>query len=342
MSKRIVGISPWSPKDGTADYGMMLEAGIEWVRETLPFPYLSCEGDINPAYAAKLERLKKIKSAGMKIGCVSFGAGGERYIKELGRRSTYRSLPDWLGAFDSDGFYECVYKAGRQIGKDAAGLVELWQISNEMDVVGFRGDMTIEQAGRFLVAQAKGVAEESHGAHIGINPSEYYSENSAYLYDLCYAQNPGLLTYVGLDAYFGTWVPGKVQDFAEAIDILYAKTGMPVFVCEWGYNSSGGEALDTDPENFFTVCDNGHFKFVWRKEHSPEEQADFVTTGVRLLLTYPNCMGFFYYSWGDDGYCWQCGKDWCPGESTWGITDGHNNPKPAYFAMKENVLKYNK
>ncbi|MDR2972968.1 MAG: hypothetical protein LBU83_13765, partial [Bacteroidales bacterium] len=78
MEKRIVGISPWSPKDGTANYALMQEAGIEWVRATLPFPYLSSEDDINPEYIEKLGMMKKMQAAGMKIGCVSFGSGGER------------------------------------------------------------------------------------------------------------------------------------------------------------------------------------------------------------------------------------------------------------------------
>ena len=74
---------------------------------------------------------------------------------------------------------------------------------------------------------------------------------------------------------------------------------------------------------------------------SEEEQAAYVAAGVRLLLTYPNCMGFLFYSWGDDEICWHCGKPNCPSECSWGLTDGKNHPKPAYYAMQENVRKYN-
>ncbi len=52
-------------------------------------------------------------------------------------------------------------------------------------------------------------------------------------------------------------------------------------------------------------------------------------------------MGFLFYSWGDDEICWHCGKPNCPSECSWGLTDGKNHPKPAYYAMQENVRKYN-
>ena len=60
------------------------------------------------------------------------------------------------------------------------------------------------------------------------------------------------------------------------------------------------------------ACDGGHFRNAWRKGQSEEEQAAYVAAGVRLLLTYPNCMGFLFYSWGDDEICWHCGKPTAP------------------------------
>lgn len=336
MTKRIVGISPWSPRDGSADYALMKEAGIDWVRELIDFPYGENKDEILPSYKQKLEYLKDVHAKGMKIGCVSPIPAGYKYLPELGRADDYRSAPLWMGEFDSDEFYENTYKMCKMIAEDTRGIIDLWQVSNEMDIRGFRGKMTIEQAGRYLIASARGLRDGNPDAMLGINPAEYEIPEAVYLYDLCYVQNPDLLDYVGGDRYFGTWSAGNVQDWVIIIDHLHNLTGKPVLVNEWGYNSSGGKA---NPVGH--VCETGHFNHVWKEEHNEQEQADYVATGIRLLLTYPNCIGFFYYSWGDDGVCWQCGKVGCPGESTWGITDGHNNPKPAYYAFKENVLKYN-
>jgi len=334
MAKRIVGISPWSPHDNP-DYELMKEAGIEWIREGIYFPYGADKDIVLESYEKTLARMKKAQSHGMKIACVSPIPAGYSYNKKLDKVADHRNAPEWMGAFDSDEFYENTYDILKKIGEDTKGLVDLWQVSNEMDIREFRGVMTVEQAGRYLLSSAKGLRDGNPDALLGINPAGYKSDDGVYLYELCYKQNPDLLDYIGVDGYFGTWQSGGVQDWIIVIDHLFESLGKPVLVNEWGYNSSGGEA----GEGY--VCDTGHFNHVWLKEHSPEEQAQYVAAGIRLLLTYPNCLGFLYYSWGDDGSCWHCGKVGCPGESTWGITDGNNNPKPAYYAFKENVLKYN-
>lgn len=338
MAKRIVGISPWSPR-GKADYNLMREAGIEWVRQNSTFPYGNSADEISKEYLDALDLYVKTKSAGMRQACVSPIPAGFRYNDETGKRQAYRSFPEWAGSFDSDLFYEITFETAKKLAEDTKDYIELWQVSNEMDIVEFRGDMTIEQAGRFLVAQAKGLRAGNPDALLGINPAHYSSEESLYLYRLCYHENEGLFDYVGVDGYFGSWSPGKVQDWVEVIDYLFELTGKQVLINEWGYPSTGGAP---DPDGTAKPCDCGHFRYAWREGQTEEEQAAYVATGVRLLLTYPNVMGFLYYSWGDDEICWHCGKRNCPSECSWGITDGHNNPKPAYYAFKENVLMYNK
>ena len=70
MSKRIVGVSPWSPRDGV-DYDLMKAAGIEWVRQNSEFPFGRSEEDITPSYTRWFDRYKEAKAAGMKQACVS-------------------------------------------------------------------------------------------------------------------------------------------------------------------------------------------------------------------------------------------------------------------------------
>ena len=53
---------------------------------------------------------------------------------------------------------------------------------------------------------------------------------------------------------------------------------------------------------------------VWRKEHSPEEQAAYVRIALKIFATYPNVIGCFFYDWGDDAVCYHCGRKECPGE----------------------------
>ena len=337
MSKRIVGVSPWYPRDGV-DYDLMKAAGIEWVRQNSEFPFGRSEEDITLQYTRWFDRYKEAKATGMKQACVSPIPAGFRYNPETGKRQTYRAIPDWAGSFDSDRFYEVTYRAAKKLAEDTRGYIDLWQVSNEMDILEFHGEMTLEQAARYLVAQAEGLRAGNPQAKLGINPANATSPEARVLYDACYRDHPDLMDYVGADGYYGSWAPGKVQDWVEVIDYLHDLTGKPVLINEWGYPSTGGAP---DPGGPAKPCDGGHFRNAWRKGQSEEEQAAYVAAGVRLLLTYPNCMGFLFYSWGDDEICWHCGKPNCPSECSWGLTDGKNHPKPAYYAMQENVRKYN-
>ena len=116
MSKRIVGISPWSPRDGV-DYDLMKAAGIEWVRQNSEFPFGQSEEDITPSYTRWFDRYKEAKAAGMKQACVSPIPAGFRYNPETGKRQTYRAIPDWTGSFDSDRFYEVTYRAAKKLAE---------------------------------------------------------------------------------------------------------------------------------------------------------------------------------------------------------------------------------
>lgn len=157
MSKRIVGVSPWSPRDGV-DYDLMKAAGIEWVRQNSEFPFGRSEEDITPQYTRWFDRYKEAKAAGMKQACVSPIPAGFRYNPETGKRQTYRAIPDWAGSFDSDRFYEVTYRAAKKLAEDTRDYIDLWQVSNEMDILEFHGEMTLEQAARYLSRRPRACA----------------------------------------------------------------------------------------------------------------------------------------------------------------------------------------
>ena len=189
MSKRIVGVSPWSPRDGV-DYDLMKAAGIEWVRQNSEFPFGRSEEDITPSYTRWVDRYKEAKAAGMKQACVSPIPAGFRYNPETGKRQTYRAIPDWAGSFDSDRFYEVTYRAAKKLAEDTRDYIDLWQVSNEMDILEFHGEMTLEQAARYLVAQAEGLRAGNPAAKLGINPANATSPEARVLYDACYRDHP--------------------------------------------------------------------------------------------------------------------------------------------------------
>ena len=340
MAKRIVGICIGEANESRIDedYRLMREAGFEWIRQYSALPFGESENDVNPKHLECIGVYKRAAAAGLKQIAVSPIPEVWMFDEKAGEQKTRRCLPDWVGRPDCDEYYDIVYRAMKRLAEDTKDYIGMWQVSNEMDIKEFRGDMTLEQAGRYLVASAKGLRAGNPSAVLGINPASYDEANAKYLYDLCYVDNPDLLDYVGVDAYFGTWGPGKVNDWTEAIDFLHGLTDKPVFINEWGYASEGGEAFRGKTGR--PCFEDGHFPYVWHKEHSEAEQAEYAAAGVRLLLTYPNCMGFLYYSWRERDICIWCGKKDCPAGCSWGIVDFESNPKPAYYALKENILKY--
>lgn len=219
MSKRIVGVSPWSPRDGV-DYDLMKAAGIEWVRQNSEFPFGRSEEDITPSYTRWFDRYKEAKAAGMKQACVSPIPAGFRYNPETGKRQIYRAIPDWAGSFDSDRFYEVTYRAAKKLAEDTRGYIDLWQVSNEMDILEFHGEMTLEQAARYLVAQAEGLRAGNPQAKLGINrPTRP-------------RRRPASCTTPATGTIRTSWItsartattaraPGKVQDWVEVIDYLH-------------------------------------------------------------------------------------------------------------------------
>lgn len=113
---------------------------------------------------------------------------------------------------------------------------------------------------------------------------------------------------------------------------------------EWGYSSlQWGEKLtDLERKNFYNqdVCRNKYWDKVWGKGHTPEAQADYVIRCQEIFAQHPNVIGNFFFRWSDAETCWQCGEPDCPAECAWGCVDTHENPKPAYWALKEGNKRY--
>jgi hypothetical protein len=88
------------------------------------------------------------------------------------------------------------------MGGQTAGLVQLWQVSNEMDIRIFRGPMTVEQAARFLKEGSLGVKEGDPEAETSINPAGLGADGR-WLFENMYAKGEKTFDYAGIDGYFG-------------------------------------------------------------------------------------------------------------------------------------------
>jgi hypothetical protein len=344
--KRIVGVH-MSP-GLNPDYSLMKAAGIGWVRVSFSFPFKDrLNGEYSDDFLKELANARRLSQLGFRMMGTTPLAGLTGW-NEKDQQTAWRSLiPAWAGAPADDSFYETYERACAVIARLTAGMVELWQIGNEMDADGFRGPLTPEQAARFMLVGGRGVIAGNPAARAGFNPASLYNSEWSVLsgewyFRRLYAEKDHPFAYAGIDGYFGSWAEGGPQDWIPRIEEIYRLTGKPVLINEWGYSSLGGLPKPPGRKGVrgSPVCDAQGWHYVWDKEHSPAEQAAYARIGLKIFATYPHVLGGFWYDWQDDPICGHCGRANCPAECGWGLVDGAGQPKPAYHAFKETVEQH--
>jgi len=334
-----VGISPHS----NPNYQLMKEAGIEWLRIYFGYPFEDhLRGKLTKEFQETLKRVKDLRNMGFKIMGVTPTPGVISWDKTLNKPIWQKSIPEWAGTYDSDKFYEAYREGCKELGRKTIGLVDIWQIANEMDIDVFRGPMTVEQAARFLKAGSIGIKEGNPEAKTSINPAGMNAD-SRYLFKVLYSKNEHIFDYAGIDGYFGSWSPGGPDNWPPVIEEIHRITGAPVLVHEWGYSSIGSvqeSPKEAPPEGWNWVCIKKAWFNVWKKEHSEREQAEYVAVVLEMFAKLPNLIGSFFFDWGDEATCYHCGQPNCPAECGWGLTDSQGRPKPAYYTFKETVKKF--
>ena len=338
-NKRIVGVSPWS----SPNYDLTLAAGIEWVRLGFHFPWKDrLGGEHSDIFLADLEKARGASASGLKIMGITPLAGVMAYDKSDDRTAWRPEVPMWVGSPDRAAYYEGYERACEEIGRLTRDFVPMFQVSNEMDIDVFRGTMTLEQAGHFMLAGARGLRRGNPDARPGINPASVWEE-SRWLYRELYCRPDTPFGFAGIDGYFGSWQRGNPQDWVPWIEEIHTITNQEVLINEWGYSSLGkvgefdGHAL---PPGVNPVCETQSWTNWWSDGHTPEVQAAYLRIGLKIFATYPHVLGSFIYCWGDDAVCYHCGQAGCPSECGWGLVDSEGKPKVGYYAVKETVDQF--
>ncbi|MGO8792817.1 MAG: hypothetical protein ACLQVL_36260 [Terriglobia bacterium] len=335
VHNRILGVSPHS----NPNYEMMKAGGIGWVRQRFAFPYEDkVGGKLSEKFLSDLEQAKKIRSLGLRIMGGAPGPGVMAYDEKDKKTAWRPRLPAWAGSVDSDTYYQTYEQACEELGRQTKGIVEMWQVANEMDIDVFRGPLSVEQAERFMIAGGQGLKKGNPDAKADINPAGL--EVGERLFRDIYSRPDNPFDYAGIDGYFGSWAPGGPQDWIPVIEKIHAITGKPVLINEWGYSSIEGSGKPLHKKIGNPVCEKQKWNNVWGKGHTPEEQAAYVEIALKIFGTYPNVVGCFFYDWGDDAVCYHCGQTNCPAECGWGMTDPQGKPKPAYDVFKRLAPAY--
>ena len=320
-------------------YELMKEAGIEWLRVGFSYPYKDrVHGELTRQFYETIERIKSLRSKGFRVMGVTPLAGSYSYNKTLDKTLWQPGIPEWAGTIDQDKYYEAYKEGCKEISRQTAELVEIWQVSNEMDIKIFRGSMTVEQAARFLKAGTQGIKQGNPEARTSINPAAL-GQDGRWLFTTLYSRNEGLFDYAGIDGYFGSWAPGGPRNWAPLIEEIHRITDTPVLVHEWGYSSIG--QVEERPQgpppkgwNSWNCAEKAWFN-VWKRAHSEQEQAEYVKTTLEIFVKTPNLAGNFFFRWRDPPTCWQCGQPHCPSECGWGLIDKEGKLKSAYHSFKQ-------
>ncbi|MCL2744257.1 MAG: hypothetical protein FWE67_10430 [Planctomycetaceae bacterium] len=348
------------------NYEGMKNAGIEWDRCDIPFPF-DTSGNVREEYKNFKAKLQKYNDNGIKIMAVT-------------------PYPREFIQFGVDPRHRKNEKRVKEIAvfllQDLRELIGAIQITNEMGVPRFTLPLTMEEAVRFIGIQLEAIHHLRGDVLIGYN-------SAGPQVDLHFLMRPyhKYCDYVGIDIYIGCFT--SFGNYLCMFDVLpaylWSFTGKPIILCEFGYISGGvpktpgerravlerygvsseaearqniQEFVDRLPERMRNRVrrdasgDHGNFLFLsdFRDHlyaempaktvipaypHTPEGQGDFYRDLLPRLMKKPYLLGAFIYCYGDSSRCYVCGQSDCPIETRWGLVTTDGKEKPSYEAVKK-------
>ena len=203
------------------EYDMINEANIEWIREDMPMP-INADGTTNIYYTYWKAEMQEYIANGIKV--MGITPYPDEYI-EIGldpRNPENEEKIKEIAVFYME---------------DLRGIVDAFQITNEMGVDRFTYPLEMEEAARFIGIQLEAMNPIKGDVIIG--------------YNLC-AQAllnlPGLMKpyhqycdFVGVDLYLGSFenILKNIDQYKVAAKYVRLVTGKPVILCEFGYIGLG-------------------------------------------------------------------------------------------------------
>jgi hypothetical protein len=336
VTEIMVGMSAYAE----ADTSLLRRAGIGWVRQGLGFPFADrVGGELTDAYRSRRAGIEKLVAGGMRVMGITPTPGIGTWAEDAAGslRLEWRDhLPAWCGTPGSDEYLRAYEETCAWLAQDLSGLVPVWQIANELDIVQFAGPLNPRQACDLVAAGAQGLKSADSALVAGHNPAG--APEAAFFFGYFHGRGAGLVDYCGIDGYYGTWADGGPDSWARRIAQIHDLTGLPVLVNEWGFASAGGVQSDQESRSGQPVCALRKWRHTWGAGHTPEGQARFVRAAFEAFRAQrDHLLGVFFYRWEDQERCWQCGSPECPAETAWGLVDTHGRPKPSFDAFRQGV-----
>ena len=202
------------------NYEQIKGAGFEWNRPDIPFPF-DREGNIKQNYLDWKEKMRGYRTNGLRLLAVT------PYPKEFISAGIDPRLPEDEAR---------VREVAVFLINDLRGLVDGFQITNEMGVPRFTLPLTMDQAARFIGIQLAAMHPLRGGCIVGYNSGGPQA-------DLHPKMRPWLkyCDYVGIDIYIGCFAPvaNWMYMFDALLRYIWSLTGKPILLTEFGYISGG-------------------------------------------------------------------------------------------------------
>ncbi len=350
-------------------YELLRGANIEWVRESLPAPFMK-DGSVSERYTEFKNRCRRYAEQGIKVMGIT-PLPNEYFEHGIDIRE--------------EGGEEKLREVSRFIINDVKDLVGGLQIANELGMPRFMIPYNMKECIRFLGIQMEEMYPLRGNCVIGYNCAGPQV-------DLHLGMKPYLqyCDYVGMDMYLGCFfsLPGFAWLFDVMVRYLWAFTRKPIIMQEFGYIGGGKPKSRKDKDEILKSYGfnnekeakkdimkfvdalpphfKGHVKYVCGEDkkvtesfmfsgdmtnhlykelpritvipgmpHTPEGQAKFFKNVINRLYKLPFMCGLIIYCYSDFDRCGYCGQTDCPTETLWGLVDVNRKPKPSYYAVKE-------
>lgn len=202
------------------DYQKINDANIGWIRIDIPFPYAK-EGGFSKSYESFKARCRGYVDNGIKVMAVT--PYPQSFIEYgLDPRKSENE--------------EGVKEVARFLAQDLKGYVGAFQVTNEMGIPRFTIPLTMDEAARFIAIQLEAMYPVKGDMLVGYNSAgpqaDLHTKLRGY-HKYC--------DYVGVDIYLGCFygAPGFMFLFDALLRYLWALTGKPVLLQEFGYIGAG-------------------------------------------------------------------------------------------------------
>jgi hypothetical protein len=317
------------------DYALMRESGIDHVRLGIRPPFVDeSMGATSAAFEEQEREIERIAQAGLKVMAFSPFPGGDA---DIGGQ-----YPAWGGEPGSEAYLERYEAVCAWLAERFRGVVDAWQIANELNRPFWAGDLTPEQAIAFLQHGGRGVRRGNPEALVGFNMAGF-DEIAMAMYARLLAPGPGEIAfdYIGCDGYM------EPDRWPETFARLKAIGDTPIIVQEFGYASEGITLTEEQSREhpFRTARDRCRWlgwPHMWGgRPHTPETQADYIAQCMDHFTAEPRVAGVIVWRWDDAPRCWLCGRpsDTCPGTGRWGLVDEQGRPKPSLDAFRDGAAR---